>query len=113
MSPQAIARHCVELVNGRGCPEYATTKSRCAAHAKARFYRGSSTDQGYGADWRRLRAAKLAANPYCQNTPCLELATDVDHITPRSKGGTDDWDNLQSLCHSHHSAKTARENGWG
>jgi len=105
--PSAIARRCSATPD---CPNYAEVRGRCANHTPKR---GSSTQQGYGAGWRRLRAAKLAANPYCQHTDCHELATDVDHIRPRSKGGTDDWDNLQPLCHSHHSAKTARENGWG
>lgn len=41
-------------------------------------------------------------------------ATDVDHITRIEEGG-DPWDetNLQGLCHSHHSQKTARETGFG
>jgi hypothetical protein len=30
----------------------------------------------------------------------------------KALGGADDESNLQSLCHSHHSAKTAREVGW-
>lgn len=59
----------------------------------------------------------LASNPLC--AVCLKesivrSATDVDHIMPKSQGGTDDWDNLQALCKSHHSEKTAREDGrWG
>lgn len=59
----------------------------------------------------------LASNPLC--VVCLKdsivrAATDVDHIMPKSQGGTDDWSNLQALCKSHHSEKTAREDGrWG
>jgi 5-methylcytosine-specific restriction endonuclease McrA len=37
-------------------------------------------------------------------------ASDVDHIVPREEGGADDLANLQSLCHSHHSAKTSAQN---
>jgi len=51
----------------------------------------------------------LRANPLCvecQATGRTEAATDVDHIVARRNGGGDDWDNLQSLCHSHHSKKT-------
>jgi 5-methylcytosine-specific restriction protein A len=36
-------------------------------------------------------------------------ATEVDHITPKAKGGTDDDDNLQAICADHHREKTARE----
>jgi 5-methylcytosine-specific restriction protein A len=43
---------------------------------------------------------------------CGEPATDVDHVLRKAAGGADDDSNLQSLCHSHHSAKTAREVGW-
>lgn len=35
-------------------------------------------------------------------------ATQVDHIVPLAEGGTNDPDNLQSLCHSCHSRKTAK-----
>ena len=35
----------------------------------------------------------------------------VDHIKPILEGGSDDLDNLQSLCHSHHDIKTATEAG--
>ena len=41
------------------------------------------------------------------------LATEVDHIVPKSAGGTDAMDNLQALCKSCHSRKTAKEGRWG
>jgi HNH endonuclease. len=37
------------------------------------------------------------------------VAKHVDHIIPKSQGGTDDDGNLQSLCAACHRAKTARE----
>lgn len=37
------------------------------------------------------------------------VARHVDHIISKSQGGTDDDDNLQSLCVACHRAKTARE----
>jgi hypothetical protein len=39
------------------------------------------------------------------------MATDVDHIIAKSKGGTDAYSNLQSLCHRCHSQKTATIDG--
>jgi len=62
----------------------------------------------------QIRASVLSANPLCAK--CSErnritAATEVDHIVPLHKGGTDDLDNLQSLCHDCHAEKTAAEQG--
>lgn len=72
-----------------------------------------STPSRYGALWKRTRMQILQRDNYlCQE--CLKAgryvtATDVDHIVPLAQGGTDRADNLQSLCHDCHKAKTARE----
>lgn len=68
--------------------------------------------RGYSGHWLRVRKYHLAASPLC--VMCFARgwtvpATDVDHITPLSRGGTNDPANLQSLCHSCHSSKTGRE----
>jgi len=52
----------------------------------------------------------------CQ--PCLRhnvltQATQVDHIAPKAKGGTDDERNLQAICEDCHKAKTAKESRLG
>jgi len=70
------------------------------------------------AAWRRLRLAKLQADPLCQ--PCQDMgqlveATVVDHNTPVSKGG-DPFpaiDDLTSMCARCHSRKTAQEDRLG
>lgn len=69
--------------------------------------RQKTAERGYGARWRRLRMGVLAEIPWCQ--VCGQPATDVDHILPKSRGGTDHRENLQSLCHSCHSKKTKKE----
>ena len=75
---------------------------------------GGSAPRGYGARWRKLRVMILAREPYCQADGCNEWATEVDHIVPLRDGGTDRVDNLQGLCKSCHSRKTATEDGgWG
>ena len=69
--------------------------------------------RGYGRSWERLRAAALARDLHlCQ--PCARAgrvtpATEVDHITPKAKGGADHLDQLQSICTPCHRAKTAQE----
>ncbi|GAA4377870.1 HNH endonuclease [Paeniglutamicibacter cryotolerans] len=46
---------------------------------------------------------------------CGHAATTVDHITPRSRGGADSWENLVACCQSCNSRKadkTLRQLGW-
>lgn len=75
--------------------------------------RGTSTQRGYGAFWRRLRAQVLDRDQgLCQ--PCLKAgrvtaAREVDHIKAKARGGTDELANLQAICLPCHRAKTARE----
>jgi len=99
---------CAALVDrGQYCPLHARTKKR-AYDNRGR----SSAALGYGAAWQRLRRSVLAEEPLCRNCGGrgrVVAATDIDHIIPKSQGGTDDVDNLQPLCHACHTAKTNRE----
>lgn len=76
--------------------------------------------RGYGSRWRKLRLMFLRTHPLCvecSRAGRVVAATDVDHIRPKAEGGTDAWDNLQALCHVHHSEKTrsdqAKKSGRG
>lgn len=66
--------------------------------------------------WRRLRHWWITNHPLCEKCKAegrLVKATDVDHIIPH-KGNRHlffDSNNLQSLCRSCHSLKTASEDG--
>lgn len=83
--------------------------------------RGSAAARGYGKRWQRIRAGHLKREPVCRS--CLARGVinagtkgaplEVDHITPRSQGGSDDDSNLQSLCKPCHSAKTLAEQRMG
>ena len=64
--------------------------------------------------WRRTRLRVLARDGHqCtwveDGERCTATADEVDHIVPHSQGGTDDDDNLRSLCGPHHDRKTAAE----
>lgn len=115
--PRAARRPCSKP----GCPALVEF-GRCPKHAyaDAREYdrtRGTVAERGYGAHWRRLRLIVLAEEPLCRACAAdgrVVAATDVDHVVARVRGGSDDRDNLQALCHACHSRKTVLEDGgWG
>ena len=63
--------------------------------------------------WRDLRKAFLQRNPLCvdcQKIGRVKAATHVDHVKSAAEHPelAWTWSNLQGLCHSHHSAKTAQ-----
>ena len=61
-----------------------------------------------------IRAAVLRCNPLCVSCEAkgkTTAATEVDHIQPLHKGGTDEPDNLQGLCRDCHADKTRRDLG--
>lgn len=97
----------------QGCANRATSHGRCALHPRfdqrSLLPKGSSAARGYGYAWQKIRAKHLVQYPLCAR--CGALATDVDHIRPLNAGGTNDDDNLQSLCHSCHAHKTATLDG--
>lgn len=69
--------------------------------------------------WREhVRPWQLAREPLCQwckALDCVVIADDVDHVKrPKDDALLErDADNLQSLCKSHHSAKTRWEAAGG
>lgn len=81
-------------------------------HQATETARGKTAQRGYGAKWQKFRAAYLAQHPLCVHCEAegkIRLATDLDHIIPHRGNMTLFWDfnNLQPLCASHHSKKTA------
>jgi 5-methylcytosine-specific restriction enzyme A len=87
-----------------------------ARHEPAQAQRKGSTARGYGYKWQQARAGYLAKHPLCvecEKEGRVVAATDVDHIIPHKGDMVLFWDsdNWQPLCKSHHSEKTAREDG--
>jgi 5-methylcytosine-specific restriction protein A len=96
----------------RGCPALVPGGGRCPQHQREerRHYdaqRPTSSKRGYGRNWQRLRLLILHEEPLCRE--CGAAATDVDHID----GDVTNLrrENLQALCHAHHSRLTARYDG--
>jgi len=109
-----------------GCPNLipgGADRAYCEEHERERQQRydrerGSAAARGYGATWRKLRKMVLARRPLCEDPFGIHEArdevvasTEVDHIVPLRDGGGNELDNLQALCKSCHSRKTAREDG--
>lgn len=91
----------------------------CAAHQPPKEDRRSAEAQEwrwmYGTDeWKILRGDQLLREPFCRECArrgVRRYATDVDHIRDHKGNWAvfTDPANLESLCHSCHSRKTARE----
>lgn len=105
---------CPNLVKSRDqkgyCDDHADKRSGWSRRVDRT---GSTTDRGYGYAWRKLRDQVLRRDNYlcvhCYSKGHVTQATDVDHKLSKTHGGTDDLENLQSLCQSCHQEKTARE----
>ncbi|AYB37431.1 HNH endonuclease signature motif containing protein [Brevibacillus laterosporus] len=76
--------------------------------------RGSATQRGYDAKWRKARIGFLRKHSFCKH--CFDKgfltgATVVDHIIPQKGDKTLFWyrNNWQPICEQCHNRKTARE----
>lgn len=73
-------------------------------------YSAINRTRSRGGSWSRKALQHKAINLQCAY--CGSIANiETDHIVPLHKGGTDDWSNLQSLCHECHARKSAKERG--
>lgn len=92
-----------------GCPETAEPgNSRCPQHKRPAWQGGQQGKHSTTWAWQKLRRAILDRDRWTCTT-CGAPATDVDHIVPRSKGGTDAPANLAATCSRCHKAKTAAD----
>ncbi|MCC7046729.1 MAG: HNH endonuclease [Alphaproteobacteria bacterium] len=57
--------------------------------------------------WRAVRVTVLRRDRKCSVPGCYRGSVHVDHIVPRSRGGSDELHNLRGLCASCHARKTA------
>lgn len=122
VSPPKPCAHpgCGALVkDGRWCPAH----KRAAPGSFADRSRGTRHDRGYGGDWEKKRQRIFRRdNGLCQECLRNGVLTAVgdkpysawcDHIVPKAEGGTDDDDNLQTLCRACHKGKTDAEKARG
>ncbi len=121
MSPPAIktpCRTCGKAAIGGYCDEHRKTAQRTEANTRHKRDRlaGYKTVR-QTRRWGRVRRRVLARSPLCvecERLGRMEFATEVDHIIPEREAPELAFDvsNLQGLCKSCHSRKTAREMGF-
>jgi len=102
-------KQCNGLVRGGVC-------NRCGSQRREKDRthderRGTAHARGYGANWQKVRLMQLAIQPLCQD--CLTegrvtIGGEVHHIKAKRDGGDNSFENLMTLCKSHHSQRTAR-----
>lgn len=92
---------CPQLTDRDYCPEHE------AQHRKEynRYRRGYDSSARYNSEWRKIRKRYASEHPLCEK--CLEQGKyvpvqEVHHILPKSEGGSNDFENLMSLCRSCH-----------
>lgn len=95
-----------------GCGSLAEEGSQYCKEHKAqadrnynKYTRDPEAKKKYGNQWQKIRARYVAEHPLCEQ--CLEegrlrTVDEVHHIIPVSRGGTNDEENLMSLCKSCH-----------
>lgn len=70
----------------------------------AEYYSRDLQSEQKNSGWGLKRVKLITEKPYCElcgQRPGgkKKILLDIDHILPRSKGGSDDIENLQVLCH--------------
>lgn len=73
-----------------------------------KYHRGYRSNERYNYQWSRIRERYVKSHPLCEE--CLKEGRytpveEVHHILPLSVGGTNDFNNLMSLCRSCHLKK--------
>jgi 5-methylcytosine-specific restriction protein A len=113
--PNSICLDCRRLtgsVSASRCPDCAGRRAtRRQASRPARTNRPSARERGYDGAYRRARAHVLARQPWCgvcRHTGSPANPLTADHITPLSKGGTNDVSNLRTYCRSCNSRRGNR-----
>lgn len=101
---------CPQLTDGRYCEEHKKLTDR-----QYNLYQRDKVSQRFyqSDEWRQVKRQHLEKEPLCRECKKngkLMRATMVDHIIPIKQGGPPlDDGNLQSLCWSCHSRKSAQE----
>ncbi|MCR5355770.1 MAG: HNH endonuclease [Lachnospiraceae bacterium] len=98
---------CPKLTDGRYCEEHKKVMNK----RYEMYKRDPMTKKRYGNNWQKIRKLYVSLHPLCEECLKNKIASPVEHvhhIKPLSEGGTNDFDNLMSLCKSCHSRVHAK-----
>lgn len=115
---------CAELVTKGRCPKHTVQRAQEVKRESAAYdrRRGSPESRGYDKEWGAFSKAWRAAHPLCaecERRGRVTAAECVDHVTRWQSGVTPEEQrrlkyshgNVESLCWSCHSRKTAQRDG--
>lgn len=92
---------CPNRCDGQYCEEHSKQMNR----RYNKFVRPADSNKKYGRAWREIRKRYATAHPLCEiclKEGRLNPVEEVHHIVPVSRGGSNDFSNLMSLCQSCH-----------
>ena len=95
---------CAQIIRTKYCDAHKHIQSDIL-----RGTRGTTSQQGYGTQWQKIRDRYLKLHPLCvdcKTQGIIKPAKEVHHRIELRKGGTNEDDNLQSLCKPCHSKRT-------
>jgi hypothetical protein len=71
--------------------------------------RGTTSQRGYGRQWRKLSEQARTLQPYCSVPGCTSTDVTVDHIDPSTRGKPGlTLADVQVLCRFHNASKGAK-----
>ena len=112
--PQAAPSPCTSP----GCGALVRDGSgRCAQHPRDGSFadgkRGTRHERGYDYEWvkatQRVRRRDKGLCQSCKRAGRVRLGVAVDHIVGKAAGGTNDDENLETICKACHDLKTGSE----
>jgi 5-methylcytosine-specific restriction enzyme A len=88
--------------------------SRCRNHTRSNWgvHRPEHGVVYRSPEWKSARARVLREQPVCAVEDCIARSSEVDHITPLSRGGAPfARENLRGLCSNHHRKRSSQQGG--
>jgi 5-methylcytosine-specific restriction protein A len=74
-------------------------------------HRGTAAQRGYDSTWRKVRRMQLSNEPLCFDCKAggrVTIGVEVHHVIAKRDNGSNSFDNLMTLCKSHHSQRTSK-----